>query len=401
MGVVITGIGVRSPLGCTVEECFMNLELGTRCVRDIENFETGGFSQRAAGEVRHNGEVVKSPPDVDRKALFLEGSIEDLRNKTIFSERYNPEDIVLNTGGGLDYVDIESFYKTGQFRSPAGEELPSHYKSGEKIRETADKFNIKGGTNIFMASCAASTQAIGSSYRMIKQNFKKAAVTGGSDSMVNHVNYVGFQKLGAMTADTNSPFACKPFDLRRSGTVLGEGALMILLEKNSSARQEDILAEISGYASTMDAYAVTDPDPEGKSLAAAIDGALKDAGITSDMIDCVHLHGTGTPKNAPAEYNALKLVFGERVNSLPVYSMKGQIGHLIGSCGAMELLGAIYSLKHQVVLPTINFETRDPNAPLCVIKGEPLKMNIKYLLKTNSSFGGENTAIVLKKWERL
>ena len=106
MGVVITGIGVRSPLGCTVEECFMNLELGTRCVRDIENFETGGFSQRAAGEVRHNGEVVKSPPDVDRKALFLEGSIEDLRNKTIFSERYNPEDIVLNTGGGLDYVDI-------------------------------------------------------------------------------------------------------------------------------------------------------------------------------------------------------------------------------------------------------------------------------------------------------
>ncbi|MDD2492074.1 MAG: hypothetical protein PHV12_07795, partial [Bacteroidales bacterium] len=174
----------------------------------------------------------------------------------------------------------------------------------------------------------------------------------------------------------------------------------LLLEDSSSARPKDILAEIIGYATSMDSYEVTDPVPEGTSLADAMERALKEASVTPDMIDCVHLHGTGTPKNAPAEYNALKKVFGERVNTLPVYSMKGQIGHLIGSCGAMELLGAIYSLKNQVVLPTINFEEQDPRAPLYVIKERPHKVRIKYLLKTNSSFGGENTALVLKKWEK-
>lgn len=400
MGVVITGIGTRSPLGCTLQECFENLRLGTRCVQDIENFKTDGFVQRAAGEVRRNGEVVKTPSGVDRKALFLEESVKDLSDSTYFRQRYNPEEIVLNTGGGLDYVDIETFFKKGEFRTPAGGELPSHFKSGELIKEIAAKFNISGGTNIFMAACAASSQAIGTSFRMVSRGITKAAVTGGSDSMINYINYVGFQKLGAMTEDTNSPYACKPFDLRRSGTVLGEGALVMLLEESSNARSEDIFAEIKGYATSMDSYAVTDPDPEGGALADAINRALADAEITPHMIDCVHLHGTGTPKNAPAEYAALSKVFGDRVHSLPVYSMKGQIGHLIGSCGAMEMLGAIYSLKNQVVLPTINYNEKDPKAPLYVIKDEPLKMSIKYLLKTNSSFGGENSAIVLKKWEK-
>lgn len=399
MGVVITGIGVRSPLGCSLEECFRNLEYGTRCVKDIENFDTGGFTQRAAGEVRLNGEVVRTAPEIDRKSLFLEQSISDLAGATVFSDRFSPEDVVLNSGGGLDYVDIENFFKTGQFKIPAGGELPSHFKTGAETKAIAQKFNIRGGTNVFMAACAASSQAIGTSYRMVKAGYRKAAVTGGADSMVNHINYVGFQKLGAMTADTNSPYACKPFDLKRSGTVLGEGALVMLLEDSSTARPKDILAEIIGYATSMDSYAVTDPDPEGTSLADAMERALKEASLTPDMIDCVHLHGTGTPKNAPAEYNALMKVFGERAGTIPVYSMKGQIGHLIGSCGAMEMLGAIYSLQNQVVLPTINYQERDPNAPLYAIKGEPLKLKIKYLLKTNSSFGGENTALVLKRYE--
>lgn len=398
MAIVITGVGVKSPLGCSFEECMKTLEAGTRCVSEIENFDTTGFTQKAAGEVRLNGRVIKTPKEIDRKAYFLNKCVQDLKERTRATERFSPAEIVFNTGGGVDYVDIDTYYRTRQFTLPAGSKLSSHYKSKALTEEIALKNGFLGGVNIFMASCAASSQAIGTSFRMVRSGFRKAAVTGGSDSMINYINYIGFQQLGAMSSCTNAPYACKPFDRRRDGTVLGEGSIVYFIEDSNTAIREEILAEIVGYASTMDAYAVTDPDPEGRSLAEAISMAINDAGINPDIVDCVHLHGTGTPKNAPAEYSALKLVFGERAGTIPVYSMKGQIGHLIGSCGAMEILGAIYSLQKQVVLPTINFEEQDPSAPLNVIRNYPLNMKIEYLLKTNSSFGGENTAIILKRY---
>jgi 3-oxoacyl-[acyl-carrier-protein] synthase II len=151
----------------------------------------------------------------------------------------------------------------------------------------------------------------------------------------------------------------------------------------------------------MDAYAVTDPDPSGVPAAEAVRQALDDAGIGPEQIDCVHLHGTGTSKCAPAEYNTLRLVFGEkRASEIPVYSMKGQVGHLIAACTAIEMLGVVYSLKHQVVLPTVNFSEPDPRAPLNVVKDRPLSMPIRYVLKLNSAFGGHNTALIIKKWEK-
>ena len=398
MSVVITGIGVKSPLGCTVREAMENIGKGTRCVADIENLDTKGFSQTAAGEIRSNGKVVKTEPWTDRKAKFLEEAISDLFTESTQTSGYTPEDIALNIGSGVDYVDVETLYKKRQFENPPGEEVPAHYKSVELINQIAAKYNIKGGVNIFTAACAASSQAIGTSYRMIKKGYRRAAITGGSDSMINYVNYIGFQHLGAMASGFEAPYACKPFDKNRNGTILGEGAIVLFLENESKAAKKDILAQIVGYGTTMDAYAVTDPDPEATSLANAIEKALEDAGITPDMIDCVHLHGTATPKNAPSEYKALKQVFGSKTESLPVYSLKGQTGHLIGSCGALEMLSAIYSLQHQVVLPTVNFQEQDPEAPLYVIKDKPLEIKIDYLLKLNSSFGGENTALVLKRF---
>jgi 3-oxoacyl-[acyl-carrier-protein] synthase II len=401
--VAISAIGVRSPLGCTTEEVYTNIAQGTRCIAEIENLDTGGFSQKAAGEIRSSGKVVKTPPTVDRKAHFLEEAIRSLDDFSHFTKRYQPQDLVLNTGSGVDYVHIEKLFNDKEYLLDEGEELTSHHKSYALIREIARKFNIDGGVNVFTAACVASTQAIGTSYRMIRKGYRKAAVTGGSDSMINYVNFLGFQNLGAMSSSADAPYACKPFDLKRDGTILGEGAIMILLEELPNAPEDKIDAEIVGYGTTMDAYAVTDPDPAAASLARAIEKALSDAGITPEMIDCVHLHGTATPKNAPCEYKALKQVFGTRAATLPVYSLKGQTGHLIGSCGALEILAAIYSLKNQVVLPTVNFREQDPEAPLFVITKKPYKIKIDYLLKLNSSFGGENTALILKRhqlWDK-
>jgi 3-oxoacyl-(acyl-carrier-protein) synthase len=147
----------------------------------------------------------------------------------------------------------------------------------------------------------------------------------------------------------------------------------------------------------MDACSVTDPEPGGESLAKAALQSIEEAGIQPDAIDCVHLHGTGTPKNAPAESNAMKIVFREKFRDIPVFSLKGQTGHLIAACGALELLGVIYSLRFQKVPPTINFQEPDPSAPLRVITGKPLDREIRYVLKLNSAFGGQNSAFVVKR----
>ncbi|MDD4191543.1 MAG: beta-ketoacyl-[acyl-carrier-protein] synthase family protein [Mangrovibacterium sp.] len=397
MAIVITGFEIQSPLGSTLQENLSNLRNGSPCVGAIQNIDTEGFTMKAAGEYREGGQVLETPPNIDRKVYFLDQVLKRLFEKTGIDLRYDPSERLMNIGSGVDYIDIAAYFLDKEYEKPMDEKPHSYYKTAGQIKQLADHYQIAGGCNIFAAACVASAQAIGLSYRMLKHGMKRAIITGGSESMISYVNYIGFYLLGAMSADTNPETSCKPFDRRRSGTVLGEGTAMLLLENSSLADPESIIAEIAGYGCTMDAYAITDPDPSAKMLAKAIELALDDAGVTPDVIDCVHLHGTGTPKNAPAEYLALRQIFGDRVSELPVYSMKGQIGHLIGSCTAVEMLGVIHSIQNQEVLPTLNFAERDPEAPLFVVQEKPLSMPINYVLKLNSAFGGHNTALVIKK----
>jgi 3-oxoacyl-[acyl-carrier-protein] synthase II len=234
---------------------------------------------------------------------------------------------------------------------------------------------------------------------MIQSGSQKAIVTGGVDSMLNHLHFMGFYKLGALSSwQGEASQSCRPFDALRSGLVLGEGCALFLLENEKNAKKENILAEITGYSSTMDAFMVTDPVPDGKYLAQAALEAIAKSNIEPQDIDCVHAHGTGTIKNDTAECNALKLIFGASYTQVPVFSLKAQVGHLIGACGAIEVGGVLYSIKEQVVPPTLNFEYPDPDIPLKVLT-RPLKKEIKYVLKLNAAFGGQNTALVIKKYE--
>jgi 3-oxoacyl-[acyl-carrier-protein] synthase II len=181
--------------------------------------------------------------------------------------------------------------------------------------------------------------------------------------------------------------------------VLGEGAALFTIQHEEAAAAGSIMGEIAGYASTMDAHMVTDPDPSGKALAEAAFIAMAEAKVSADDIDCLHLHGTGTLKNDPAEAAAIKRIFPERYREIPVYSMKGQVGHLIAGCGAMEMVGVLYSLKTQSVPPTANFQEPDPDVPLRVVIGSPLRVKIRNILKLNAAFGGQNTALVVKQYE--
>lgn len=397
MAVVITGYELVSPLGYSRSECTTNMLSNKTAIREIESFDTALLPMKAAGEVKRDGKVVLTPSNIDRKALFLEDTLSQLMESSKIEIDYSPEELRMNIGIGVDYIDIANYFRKREYLKPAGSET-SFYKSAESIKSLVRKKGVLGGCNLFTASCVASAQAIGLSYRLIKRGgYRGAIITGGSDSMISHVSYTGFYMLRAMSLDNNPTTACRPFDRRRSGTVLGEGAALMLLEDSSKTKKKDILAEIVGYGCSMDAYALTDPDPSGKQLAKAIASALKDAGLQPSEIDAIHLHGTGTIKNALAEYQALLQIFGSRASEIPVYSMKGQIGHLIGSCTAVEILAVLHSIEKQEILPTVNFEITDPNAPLYVVKNKPLPLSIKYLLKVNASFGGHNTALIFKK----
>jgi len=394
--VLITGAGVQSPLGCSVDEFIRNLETKRIGVGHIENFDTSYFPVDFGAEVRTGGAVVRTGPEVDRKAEFIRGAMAELAAANPGLENYPPENRMLHLGAGLDHFDLESYTGSGDSREGRWE---NHYQRCNRVvEELAAQYRIDGGHSVNVAACVASTQAMGLSFRILKHSPGTAVITGGFDSMLCHLHYMGFYKLGAFSKHSGDPGeACKPFDKNRGGLVLGEGGIAFMMQRSEDVRGNRALAEICGYSSTMDAYKVTDPHPQGEFLAKAALEAIAEAGITPGDIGCAHLHGTGTPKNGLAEARAMEKIFGKRFKEIPVFSLKAQLGHLIGACGAMEMLAVIYSLQRQAVPPTLNFNEPDPDVPLRVIRNEPLPLKMDYILKLNSGFGGQNTAIVVKK----
>ncbi len=395
--VVITGSGVVSPLGSNVKEFIQNLEAGYKGISEIKNFDTDYFPSKFGAEAKHDKEVLLFNKDTDRKAEFINDAIAQLLDEfDLFDVKAN--DIALHLGAGIDYFDLVSYVNSQRY---VNKEWQQHcQRSSNVVRNIATKYDIKGGYSTNVSACVASTQAIGLAFRIVKNNPQMHVISGGFDSMLCHLHYLGFYKLGALSNwECEAGDACRPFDAKRSGLVIGEGGVAYMLQDSSLADKSKILAEIVGYASSMDSYMVTDPHPEGEFLAKAALKAISEAGITPDQIDCVHAHGTGTFRNGLSEAKAIHRIFGKRGSELPVFSLKGQIGHLIGACGAMELLGVIDSFKNQRVLPTVNFEYPDKNVPLNVIRGEALHTEIKYILKLNAAFGGQNTALVLKNYD--
>ncbi len=364
----------------------------------MAGFDPEAYPCRLGAEMKDRGERRDTPSSVDRKGEFLGETLGQIAGCGAFRRR-DPADRMFHLGIGLDYFDLE-----GYAESPAAAAGEWHSYSRNTLtmaRELARRHGIAGELSVNVTACVASSQALGLAFRRLKSVPPgKLAVAGGADSMLNPLHYMGFHKLGALSPWTGRPEeACRPFDRNRCGLVLGEGAALFIIEQAADADAETVLAEIAGYAATMDAYMVTDPDPSGAPLAAAAMRALAEAGIAPGDVDCVHLHGTGTVKNELAEAAAMQRIFPERYRDIPVYSMKGQVGHLIAGCGAMEMAGVLFSIATQSVPPTVNFRDPDPDVPLRVVAGKPLSMEVRNVLKLNAAFGGQNTALVVKRYE--
>jgi len=419
--VVVTGMGVVSPIGVGVSAFFDGLREARAGIDTIRSFDASAFSTSIAGEVRDlDMSSVELPAGVgqalsrDPKAVFgLVAVREALAGAGLRTgDRPAPDRLAVMVAAGLEIFHLEDlvrYVENGRVdgarlmaaleRHPplSRLQIPAHLAA----RAIARELGAGGLFSVNVSACAAGSQSIGEAFRAVREGAADLAVAGGYDSMVNPLGVGGFGLLEALsTANELRGGASRPFDARRDGFVLGEGAAMLVLEAEELARKRGapIHAEVLGYASTMDAFRVTDPAPDQAGAISAMRGALADAGLEPDSIDYINAHGTATPKNDPAETAAIRSVFGAHADELPVSSTKSQVGHLIGAAGALELLATVFALEQNLLPATINLEQPDPECDLDYVALKPRPAHIEQALSNSFGFGGQNACIVIGRY---
>ncbi len=259
----------------------------------------------------------------------------------------------------------------------------------------------RGPTRSCLTACAASTQAVGEAMMLIRRGDADVMIAGGAHSMIHPLGVGGFNRLTALSTRNDSPeTASRPFCASRDGFVLGEGAAIVILESLSSARRRGatILAELTGYGSSSDAFRVTDMHEEGRGAVQAMRAALADAGVTCADIDFINTHGTSTQENDLVETLAIKTVFGPRARQVPATSVKSMLGHLIGAAGAAELITCVLAIRDGIVPATVNMHDPDPKLDLDYVPNTPRKMPVNVVMNESFGFGGQNNVVIVKKY---
>jgi 3-oxoacyl-[acyl-carrier-protein] synthase II len=262
--------------------------------------------------------------------------------------------------------------------------------------------DLRGPCCTVQSACTSATQAAGEAFQTIRQGGADLIVTGGADSMMSIICVTGFTLLGALTQRNDAPDkASRPFDLKRDGFLIGEGAGIVVLEELEHARRRGapIRAEVIGYGSSCDGYRFTDIDITGVGPARCMQAGLRSAGIQPEDVDYINAHGTSTPQNDAVETLAIKKAFGEAAHSIPVSSTKSQVGHLVCAAGGVEMIFCALALESQVLPPTMNQECADPDCDLDYVPNEPRNADCKIAISNSFGFGGQNGTLVLKRWE--
>ncbi|MGB2937692.1 MAG: beta-ketoacyl-[acyl-carrier-protein] synthase family protein [Phycisphaerae bacterium] len=423
--VVITGIGSVTPLGLTLEETWQNLLAGKSGIGPIRTFDASTFPTTFAAQVPdfdlapyvNEPDAFKdawrnvrfamaaarmafddsglTPGDYDptRFGIYLgsgEGVI-DFRNLV--------DSIAHGTGEG-GRVDVVRFTELGLKRFSAMKELEQ--EPNMPANHLACEYGLAGPSYSCLTACAASTQATGEAMNLIRTGRADLMLTGGAHSMIHPLGVTGFNLLTAISTEPkDEPWrASRPFDRDRAGFVLGEGATIMIVEEleHAQARGAKIWAELVGYGTSADAYRMTDIHPEGRGPAAAMQMALDDAGIGPDQIDYVSAHGTGTQENDRVETITMKVVFGKRAPEVPVSSVKSMIGHLIAAAGATELATCVLAIRDQILPPTINLDTPDPECDLDYVPNAARPAKVEVCLSNSFGFGGQNDSLAVRRF---
>ncbi|MBQ8552374.1 MAG: beta-ketoacyl-ACP synthase II [Clostridia bacterium] len=410
MRVVITGMGAITPAGKTPDELFERALSGVTTVSEITAFDTSDYKCHFACEVKDfdptsYGIDAKAARRMDRYCQFAMAAATDaydisgLERDKLDITRCG---VIFGSGiGGLGTLEEEH---TKLMEKGPGRVSPVFIPmmiSNIACGNIAMKYGFKGTCYATVTACASSATAIGEAFRHIKDGYADVVIAGGSEATITKLAVAGFSNMTALTHGETPDTCSLPFDKRRSGFTMGEGGAALVLEAydHAVARGAKIYGEIIGYGTTSDAYHITAPDPEASGATLAMSGAIKEGGITPEMVDYINAHGTGTAHNDSSETLAVKKTLGEAAYKVAISSTKGVTGHLLGAAGATEAIITAMALDRGIIPPTANLREPDPELDLDYTPLEPKKRNIKYALSNSLGFGGTNVSLLFKKFE--
>lgn len=408
--VVVTGMGVVSPVGNNVPDFWKNLLAGKSGVDYITHFDASEYATKFAAEVKDfSTEGVLEPKEARKMDRFTQFAMvaaeEAIKDSGLDLDNIDRDrtGVVVGSGiGGLQSLEDEhaKFIERGPRRI-------SPFFVPQMIIDIAAgyismRYNLTGPNYAIVSACATASHSIGDAFRMIRHDEADVMVTGGCEAAVTRMGVAGFNAMKALSTRNDAPQkASRPFDKLRDGFVIGEGGGILILESLEHARKRGakIYAEIRGVGFTADAYHITAPAPGGVGAVKAMQRCIENGKLTLDDIDYINAHGTSTPFNDKSETDAIKTVFTNKATNLNISSTKSMTGHLLGAAGAVELVAAILAIKNDLIPPTINYEVPDPECDLNYTPNQAVERKIRAAISNTFGFGGHNASIAVSKFE--
>jgi 3-oxoacyl-[acyl-carrier-protein] synthase II len=408
--VVVTGLGVISPIGLTVDDYWQSLlagrsgvgpitqfdasELNVRIAAEVKGFEPGDYIERKAA--RRMARFVQFSVAASNQALAESGLVVTPANE------YEVGTVIATGGGGCDEIIKETTNLLQRGPDRVNPLFVPAMISNMASCQVSIQHGLRGPAVTSIAACAAGIYAFYEALQFLRRGDAEALLTGGTEAAIVPLAFISLGRIGALSKRNDDPqHASRPFDRDRDGFVFGEGAAVLMLETLDSARARGatILAELAGASVNSDAYHITAPEPTGRSAARAMARAIRDAGLTPEEIEYICAHGTGTPLNDASETRAIKQVFGDYAYRVPISSPKSMIGHLLGAAGAMSALTCVLAISRGLLPPTANLEHPDPECDLDYIPLKPREYRPRTAMANGFGFGGQNSVIVFKAFE--
>ncbi len=407
--IVITGMGVVSPIGIGCQNFVEALKQGKSGASLIDSFDTTDYNTKFAGLVKDfQAENYMDKKKVRKSARFIQlgfaAAKMAMEDSGLDLEKEDKTRIGCITGTGIGGMDVLEAEHTALITK--GPRRVSPFLIPMMITnmlpgEIAIEYGLKGPNYAVTSACSSANHAMGDALRLLRYGDADVIVTGGAEGTVTPIAVSGFCNMKALsTRNDDITKASRPFDKNRDGFMIGEGAAILVFEtlEHALKRGARIYAEVLGYGASDDAYHMTAPDAEAKGAVLAMERAIKDAGISKDDIDYINAHGTSTGLNDKTETLAIKKVFGERAYKIPVNSTKSMTGHLLGAAGAVEAVATVLCMKEGFIHPTINYETPDPDCDLDYVPNKARQQQINCGLSNSLGFGGHNAVMIFKKY---
>lgn len=406
--VVITGVGVLSPIGNDAKTSWENALNGVNGIDKITRIDTDPYNVHLAGELKdfniENFIEKKEARRMDRFTQYaLVAAREAVQDAKLEINEDNANNIGVWIGAGIG--GMETFENAHNTLLNKGPRRVSPFFVPMLIPDMATgqvsiDLGAKGPNGSTVTACATGTNSIGEAFKIIQRGDADAMITGGTEAPITDMAIAGFSASRALSTNDDPETACRPFQIGRDGFVMGEGAGIVVLEslEAAQARGANIYAEVVGYGSTGDAYHITAPAPEGEGGSRAMQAAIEDAGIEAKDIQYLNAHGTSTPVGDLTEVQAIKNTFGDAAKSLKVSSTKSMTGHLLGATGGIEAIFSALSIRDSRIAPTIHVESPDPECDLDFVPNTAQDLNITYAMSNSLGFGGHNAVLVFKKF---